>query len=436
MQVEPTEKFTKKFNENLFSQVQIIKYRGLKEITLQNLKLVNIFVGPNGIGKSSLLEALYMLATGRLRERGNIRILHEDRLESTYSNVGQNVTNYQILHQFLHEFNLTNSVQILGECGNGHKTKFNLNYKEEIFDLKKTLRVINSALNTHKEEIEKDLKRTQHKQNSATNMKKSKLASKKEQRLFSYNEEIERQLYQINQILAIKHIDLKLTPCLLATCDNTRKSSIIFYKAAHDNYVTERPLMNKLKIDDVPFIKMNFSNLEGVVTKLYEIIKSKNKQEIIIGLQLFDPTIKNFEIIYQAGRKEPDIYVDLGDEFPQQFPIQLLGDGILRLFKILVEVVYAKGSIILIDEIECGFYYDTLERVFESLIRLIERNQCQLFITTHSREVIGAMHTAMENLKKKELSVYRLSMHEEKLHATHFGFESIENHFDYNITMR
>jgi len=44
-----------------FSEVKIHSFRGIREMTLQTLSNVNLFVGENNCGKTSLLEAVYML---------------------------------------------------------------------------------------------------------------------------------------------------------------------------------------------------------------------------------------------------------------------------------------------------------------------------------------------------------------------------------------
>ena len=45
----------------MFQTIDIKAYRGLKNITLQNLSRVNILVGENNTGKTSILEAIQLL---------------------------------------------------------------------------------------------------------------------------------------------------------------------------------------------------------------------------------------------------------------------------------------------------------------------------------------------------------------------------------------
>lgn len=49
----------------MLSQLQITKFRNLHNVTLQPATQVNLFLGENGAGKTSLLEAIYLLGLGR-----------------------------------------------------------------------------------------------------------------------------------------------------------------------------------------------------------------------------------------------------------------------------------------------------------------------------------------------------------------------------------
>ena len=44
----------------MFRSVSISNFRGIKEISFEELGKINILVGENGIGKSSILDALFV----------------------------------------------------------------------------------------------------------------------------------------------------------------------------------------------------------------------------------------------------------------------------------------------------------------------------------------------------------------------------------------
>jgi len=61
------------------AKLQITNVRNLRRVTLQELRGVNVFVGPNGSGKTSLLESIHLLGMARSFRAGSIKslITHE-----------------------------------------------------------------------------------------------------------------------------------------------------------------------------------------------------------------------------------------------------------------------------------------------------------------------------------------------------------------------
>ena len=48
----------------MVTRVKIENFKGIKSATLDNLKPINVIVGRNGYGKTTLLEAIYLLCGG------------------------------------------------------------------------------------------------------------------------------------------------------------------------------------------------------------------------------------------------------------------------------------------------------------------------------------------------------------------------------------
>ena len=74
-----------------------------------------------------------------------------------------------------------------------------------------------------------------------------------------------------------------------------------------------------------------------------------------------------------------------------KMPLGLISDGVNRLLAILLGIAYFKGGAILIDQLEDGFYFDRLPSIWKVLHQFAVDRNCQLFITTHSRECLESM---------------------------------------------
>lgn len=69
-------------------------------------------------------------------------------------------------------------------------------------------------------------------------------------------------------------------------------------------------------------------------------------------------------------------------------PLNSLGDGMLRVLQLLLKIFPAKGGFLLIDEFENGLHYAIQEKVWRLLFDLAEKLDIQVFATTHSWDCI------------------------------------------------
>jgi AAA15 family ATPase/GTPase len=69
-----------------------------------------------------------------------------------------------------------------------------------------------------------------------------------------------------------------------------------------------------------------------------------------------------------------------------------LGEGVNRYIAILCAIWANKDSFLLIDEIENGIHYTNYKKLWEIIFEASVAANCQLFITTHSKECIEAFN--------------------------------------------
>lgn len=69
-------------------------------------------------------------------------------------------------------------------------------------------------------------------------------------------------------------------------------------------------------------------------------------------------------------------------------PLNSLGDGMLRILQIALKLVTAKGGFLLIDEFENGLHYSVQEKVWRLLFVMADKLDIQVFSTTHSWDCI------------------------------------------------
>lgn len=69
-------------------------------------------------------------------------------------------------------------------------------------------------------------------------------------------------------------------------------------------------------------------------------------------------------------------------------PLQSMGDGMARLLQLVLSALRAGDGFLLVDEIENGLHFSVQERLWDVLFALSERYGLQVFATTHSSDCV------------------------------------------------
>jgi AAA15 family ATPase/GTPase len=128
------------------------------------------------------------------------------------------------------------------------------------------------------------------------------------------------------------------------------------------------------------------------------------------------------------------IYADVG--FDKLIPINIMGDGIRRILSIIANISSCKDGILLIDEIENGFHYSSLEILWRAILKTAELYNVQLFITTHSQECIAALSSVYSENLDDNIRLYRIEKGENSHKAFKYSPEMIAAGMESNYEVR
>lgn len=115
------------------------------------------------------------------------------------------------------------------------------------------------------------------------------------------------------------------------------------------------------------------------------------KNVIIKILKKLDPSIDDIVTISLYG--EPQLYVSAEEKL---LPIQFAGDGLVKLLSIVVAIMLMHDGLVLFDELETGFHYSMHENLWKIIDEVSLEANCQVIATTHSYELIKAAIDGVE----------------------------------------
>jgi len=129
------------------------------------------------------------------------------------------------------------------------------------------------------------------------------------------------------------------------------------------------------------------------VTRFSTLSRLNREQPVVDQFVREFPEVRGLSIQTHAG--VPMLFANV-TPFSEKVPLNIVSGGINKLAALLSTVCYLKRSIVLIDEIENGFYFERLPAVWRSLATLADGSDCQIFATTHSAECLRAAAEALD----------------------------------------
>lgn len=147
-------------------------------------------------------------------------------------------------------------------------------------------------------------------------------------------------------------------------------------------------------VEQVQIMRFTEATLEGIT-----------KREVLDMVRLMDPGVQDMEILSRQGIR-PTLYIrhrDVGLS-----PLSAFGDGVRRILMIALTLPTVKNGVLLVDEIETAIHTSALSQAFAWLVQACAHSNVQLFATTHSIEAVDALLEVTAGKRHPEFVVYRL----------------------------
>ena len=113
----------------------------------------------------------------------------------------------------------------------------------------------------------------------------------------------------------------------------------------------------------------------GTLGALWDrIALSAHEEDVVNALQVIDPEIMAVSMVGGEGTRQPRTAIVRASNFMQRpVPLRSYGDGVNRLFGIVLSQVNAKDGLLLIDEFENGMHYWIQRDAWRMVFDLAER---------------------------------------------------------------
>lgn len=346
--------------------IKIHQFRGLRDLELGNLGLINLLVGINNSGKTSVLEAINIychpldlrvwLGTARQREQEAIRARTPaiDALRWLFS----------------HEFSFDKEQLQKGNILISSEGSFSVKKMEATYEQIEGIWV----------------------------------SDRRNKRSFSGEE----QALENEEIPGIrKGLDLKIDLfteqlSLLESVPSLTES----FQLWEDEFLSRLAGKGEPSLRTAIVTPSSHRSEIGQIRLLSEARFQNFKSDVLNLLQQLDRNISDIEILLSPETVTSRFNIYIHHERLGLAPISTFGDGVRRLLHIALKLASVKGGVLLIDELESTIHTEALQNSFSWLTKWCKEMDVQLLATTHSLEAVDALLEVTES--SSELVLYRL----------------------------
>ncbi len=180
------------------------------------------------------------------------------------------------------------------------------------------------------------------------------------------------------------------------------------------------------------FASFVIPNAEENANRFSALSKINKERLFIESLQKEFPWIANISLEIEAGT--PQLFATISG-VEAKVPVANVSGGVNKLISILLAIANMPKGIILVDEIENGFYYDRLTAIWSLLLRFSQEFNAQIFATTHSLECIRSLQPLLED-NPQSFSFIRLQRKLNSVQAKVFSGKDLGRAIDQNIEVR
>ena len=178
------------------------------------------------------------------------------------------------------------------------------------------------------------------------------------------------------------------------------------------------------------------NNLYWLNDELEGLKVNKQEGQLLNVLRSLDKRIEKIELS-PSGQ----IYLDLGQSFRTLLPLNLMGEGIQRLLSILAAIASNAGGIILIDELDNGLHYSALRVLWKGILQAAREYNVQIVTTTHSAEALQHLTRVLgeeENVSyRDDIAAYTLIRADDDTVRTYrHDYEQLDYALDHGVEIR
>ena len=120
----------------------------------------------------------------------------------------------------------------------------------------------------------------------------------------------------------------------------------------------------------------------------------------------------------------------------QPVPLKSLGDGAVRLFSVAMALANSRDGFLVIDEAENGIHHSVQRKYWELILHTAQEFNVQVLATTHSWDCVRGFAQATMHSEEYDGSLYRIEKEKEQTFVIEYTKEEVQAAAEHGIEVR
>lgn len=366
-------------NDRHLSSIAISRFKGLEELHLEGTGGFNVLLGANNVGKTSILEAIFLL-NGFAANQTPI-MLQNSRMYL--------VNSFEDLVYYFHNLDISANIKLSGSL---------TSLEDRILEI--SSHSLENDLNLSDQNIRRHT--------SPDRRIGQALSTTSRKQAWHFNARIIRDGSEDNfeGILDITshdkaQVQLSIPPNVLTSLSIS--TVILTPGRGYDTQAISKLIINN------------------------------DEENLLEALRVIEPRITKITTDGDLA------YLNIGLE--KMMPINMFGSGMMRAAEILSSCMSGDAQILLIDEIEDGLHFTAIRQLLRVLLKLVKDRQIQIFCSTHSVDVLQGLRAVLQEKQfldmRPTVSNYVLAKDKDGLIRSYrYDYEQFDHCIEHGIEIR
>lgn len=171
---------------------------------------------------------------------------------------------------------------------------------------------------------------------------------------------------------------------------------------------------------------------KGQIERFSDLQDVGKEEGIVKILRILEDNLKQLKVSYSG--KIPSLKADMGKG--RLVPIWYLGDGVVNVLSMATEIASAPNGVVLIDEMDAGIHHSVMADVWYAIHELAHANDTQIIATTHSLDFVRAAYNVFSKNELDYFRLHRLDKSAERVRVATFESDQLRTAIELDMEIR